>query len=64
MEKEYLDRFIEAAKKQEYALEQGGWGHAIWCNYQRPECRKCNCGIADIQSILKDYEKDLKENKI
>lgn len=53
---DYLDRFILAAKKQKHALEQGGWGHAIWCNYQRPECKKCNCGIADIQTILNDIE--------
>ena len=59
---EYLERFILAAKKQRRALDAGGWGHAIWCNYQRPGSEKCNCGVADIQKILKDYEKEFSED--
>lgn len=59
---DYLEMLILAARKQRRALEQGGWGHAVWCNYQRPECEKCNCGVADIQSILKQYEKEFPED--
>ena len=52
----YLDKFIKAAKLQKHALEEGGWGHAGWCNYQRPECTHCNCGVADVQQILREIE--------
>ena len=52
----YLEKFIKAAKLQKRTLEQGGWGHAIWCNYTRPESTHCNCGVADIQQILNEIE--------
>lgn len=52
----YLEKFIKAAELQKHALKQGGWGHAIWCNYHRPESEHCNCGVADVQQILKEIE--------
>lgn len=48
--------FVDAAKLQRHALEQGGWGHAIWCNFQRPGLEHCNCGVADLQHALKLYD--------
>lgn len=59
----FLERFQKAANKQKFALNNGGWGHAGWCNYQVPEGNGkgiCNCGIVDLQSVLKDYEDYLK----
>ena len=44
----FLERFQKAANKQKFALNNGGWGHAGWCNYQVPEGNGkgiCNCGI-------------------
>ena len=54
-----LEEFVKAGKKQRGALSAGGWGHASWCNYPRPEGSgegKCNCGVADLQTAIKKYE--------
>jgi hypothetical protein len=50
--------FVAAAVKIENALYQGGFGHAIWCNYQHPTCRRCNCGVADLIIALNEYRKE------
>jgi len=59
IEEKLLDNFVKAAKLQQFALNNGGWGHAGWCNYPRLEGNgkgKCNCGVSDLQSALKQYE--------
>jgi len=51
--------FVKAARKQRKALADG-WGHALHCNYQRPEGNgeyRCNCGVADVMKALDDYER-------
>lgn len=56
---EVLEMYRKAARKQQHALEQGGWGHAIWCNFQHhknPTQTFCNCGITD---MVRAYEKDM-----
>ena len=56
----FLEDFVIGAKKQKHTINTGGWGHAIWCNYQRPEGSGnggCNCGVSDIQTTLDKYEK-------
>lgn len=59
-----LEQFVkEAARKQRAALQEGGWGHAIWCNMQTEKVAKCNCGIADVMMALKAFEKNEEEQK-
>ena len=63
---EHLTRYHKAAVKQLKSLKAGGWGHAIWCNYQRSDeaktekfCDFCNCGVADLQQAdKKAFPKD------
>lgn len=50
--------FISAATKIEHAISEGGFGHATWCNYQHPDCPRCNCGIADTLTALKQYRQE------
>lgn len=60
-ENKLLTKFANAAKKQKHALGEGGFGHAIWCNFQQPNGNgkgRCNCGVSDLQTALKEYEKD------
>ena len=56
-----LADFVQAARKQEKAIhsEFGGWGHALWCNYQRDEGNgngRCNCGVSDMLTALRNYD--------
>jgi hypothetical protein len=58
---ELLLHFIKAAKKQKKCIESGDLPHSIWCNYQTDRGNgegKCNCGISDILTALKLYEKE------
>lgn len=50
-----LKAFLDGALKQSNALDAGGFGHAIWCNYPVKDAKKCNCGVADIQNALNLY---------
>lgn len=52
-DEDILRLFVNGAKRQKNSLEQTGWGHAIWCNFQRKGLKHCNCGINDIQYALK-----------
>ena len=61
---ELIEKFVIAAEKQKHALKTGGWGHAGWCNFQHSSCLKCNCGVADLQTVLKLYEENLRGYKI
>lgn len=59
MQKAIQDAFVAAAIKQRKALAEGGWGHAIWCNFQIASGSghgKCNCGVADLQKALELHE--------
>ena len=52
-----LNSFIEAARKQKRSPHSdfGGWGHSLFCNYQRDNGNgngRCNCGVADMLSAL------------
>lgn len=52
------DAFVVAARKQKIALKNG-WGHAVWCNFQRDIGNgqgRCNCGVADMLTALKKFE--------
>jgi hypothetical protein len=58
MNKNMSDRILELEEKLKVArkamlkikksMKEGGFGHAIWCNYQHPTNKWCNCGLADI----------------
>jgi len=37
IERELLEKFVKSAQKQQFALNNGGWGYAGWCNYSRLE---------------------------
>lgn len=63
-----LEAFVKAARKQEKAIhsEVGGWGHALWCNYQRDIGNgegRCNCGVSDMLSALQKYDSHNNSNK-
>lgn len=55
-----LADFVAAARKQERSIhsEFGGWGHAIWCNFQRDigNGGRCNCGVSDMLTALVKYD--------
>ena len=44
--------FVEAAEKIEKNYERDLFFHAMWCNYQRPGLKWCNCGLADLLTAL------------
>ena len=55
-------KWVKAAEKIKRALDQGGWGHAIWCNYQSPGLKNCNCGLANILHLLKEEGKNVSKD--
>lgn len=44
---EERDRLAKATEKIDHAMKQGGFGHAIWCNFKIGKTERCNCGISD-----------------
>lgn len=61
-----LAAFVKGAEKQKKALDIGGWGHAIWCNFQHPRGNgngRCNCGVVDVQTALRQYYRIQNEDK-
>lgn len=53
-ERIFAQDLIDACKKIRRHFRIELFSHAIWCNYQHPSCKKCNCGLADMLSALED----------
>ena len=50
---------LMVSKKLHEFFHVNGEVHHPYCNYPRPEGNgkgKCNCGMADLHNLLKDYE--------
>ena len=65
MELAIQNAFVAAAIKQRSALAEGGWGHAVWCNFQTLEGSgygSCNCGVADLQKALELHEQSERDH--
>ena len=51
------DNLFKAAKKQAAAIKAGLLTHSPICNFQGEHCKKCNCGVADLITAVKEIEK-------
>ena len=55
------DKFIYGAERMIKCLAKGYLWHAPHCNFQSPQSKHCNCGLADIREAFRrvrgfDYE--------
>ena len=49
-----IEQLKKAGNKIKNNYERDLFSHQIWCNYQHPSCKWCNCGLADLLEALKE----------